>query len=147
MQEGNRQWRLVSYPEGMPAETNWALSDGVIPEARTNELVARAIYLDVAPYMRGRISPQKNYAAGVKPGDVMLGGGIGEVMQSNAKQFKPGDIVKWKPIDRPAYDAAVADVEAGRFSPILRDVSFSLTEFNRDIDGYNRKLEGVLHGH
>jgi acetyl-CoA carboxylase biotin carboxylase subunit len=61
--------------------------------------------------------------------------------------FKPGDIVKWKPIDRDAYDAAVADVEAGRFAPIIRKVSFSLTEFNRDIDGYNRKLEGVLHGH
>jgi urea carboxylase len=60
--------------------------------------------------------------------------------------FKPGDIVKWKPIDRPAYDAAVADVEAGRFSPTIRKVSFSLTEFNSDIDGYNRKLEGVLHG-
>ena len=61
--------------------------------------------------------------------------------------FKPGDIVKWKPIERDAYDAAVADVEAGRFAPIIRKVSFSLTEFNRDIDGYNRKLEGVLHGH
>jgi urea carboxylase len=61
--------------------------------------------------------------------------------------FKPSDIVKWKPIDRPAYDEAVADVEAGRFSPTIRDVSFSLTEFDRDIDGYNRKLEGILHGH
>jgi len=61
--------------------------------------------------------------------------------------FRPGDIVKWKPIDRTAYDAAVADVEAGRFAPLMRDVSFSLTEFNRDIDAYNRKLEGVLHGH
>src|ERR1700716_993743 len=61
--------------------------------------------------------------------------------------FKPGDIVKWKPIERPAYDEAVADVEAGRFSPTVRDVSFSLTEFNRNIDGYNRKLEGVLDGH
>ena len=39
--------------------------------------------------------------------------------------FKPGDIVKWKPIDRPAYDAAVADVDAGRFAPIIRNVSFS----------------------
>src|SRR5258706_9035491 len=61
--------------------------------------------------------------------------------------FKPGDIVKWKPIERPAYDEAVADVEVGRFAPTIRDVSFSLTEFNRDIDGYNRKLEGILHGH
>src|SRR3979490_3590545 len=41
--------------------------------------------------------------------------------------FKPGDIVKWKPIDRLAYDAAVADVDAGRFSPPLSHRSFSLT--------------------
>ena len=60
--------------------------------------------------------------------------------------FRPGDIVKWKPIDRAAYDAAVADVEAGRFAPRLRDVTFSLDEFHRDIDGYNHKLEGVLNG-
>ncbi len=58
--------------------------------------------------------------------------------------FRPGDIVKWKPIDRAAYDAAVADVEAGRFAPRMRDVTFSLDEFHKDIDGYNRKLEGVL---
>ena len=89
----NKQWRLASYPEGMPTETNWALSEGTIPEPRPDELLARAIYLDVAPYMRGRISPQKNYAAGVKPGDVMLGGGIGEVVQSNVKEFKPGDLI------------------------------------------------------
>ena len=89
----NKQWRLTSYPEGMPSETNWALSEGEIREAGPNEILARAIYLDVAPYMRGRISPQQNYAAGVKLGDVMLGGAVGEVVQSNAKQFKPGDLV------------------------------------------------------
>ncbi len=32
--------------------------------------------------------------------------------------FRPGDIVKWKPIDRAAYDATVEDVEAGRFAPL-----------------------------
>ena len=31
--------------------------------------------------------------------------------------FKPGDIVKWKPIDRAAYDAAVADVDAAASRP------------------------------
>jgi len=61
--------------------------------------------------------------------------------------FKPGDIVKWKPIDRVAYDAIVADVEANRFTPRVRDVTFDLDEFNRDIDGYNRKLEEALYGH
>ncbi|MGE0052767.1 MAG: allophanate hydrolase subunit 1 [Hyphomicrobium sp.] len=60
--------------------------------------------------------------------------------------FRPGDIVKWKPIDREAYDAAVGDVESGRFVPLMRDVTFSLDAFNSDIDGYNRKLDEVLHG-
>lgn len=60
--------------------------------------------------------------------------------------FRPGDIVKWKPIGREEYDTAVADVDAGRFVPVMRDVTFSLQDFNRDIDGYNRALEGVLHG-
>jgi urea carboxylase len=61
--------------------------------------------------------------------------------------FNPGDIVKWKPITREAYDQALADVEAGKFAPLMRDVTFSLDEFQQDIDGYNRKLDGVLHGH
>jgi urea carboxylase len=61
--------------------------------------------------------------------------------------FKPGDIVKWKPIDRTQYDAAVADVEAGKFTPLMKNVTFSLDEFNKNIDGYNRKLDEVLHGH
>jgi NADPH-dependent curcumin reductase CurA len=89
----HKQWRLASYPEGLPTEDDWSLSEGAVPTPGPNQILVRAIYLDVAPYMRGRISPQKNYAAGVKPGDVMLGGGIGEVVQSNTKHYKPGDIV------------------------------------------------------
>ena len=61
--------------------------------------------------------------------------------------FRPGDIVKFKPINREAYDQAVEDVDKGRFAPPIREVKFDLTEFQKDIDGYNAKLEGVLHGH
>jgi urea carboxylase len=61
--------------------------------------------------------------------------------------FRPGDIVKFKSVDRDGYDTAVEDVEKGRFSPPIREVKFDLRDFSRDIDGYNAKLEGVLHGH
>ncbi|HEV7307004.1 5-oxoprolinase subunit B family protein [Ensifer sp.] len=61
--------------------------------------------------------------------------------------FRPGDIVKFKPIDRDAYDQAVEDVDKGRFAPPIRDVSFDLREFQKDIAGYNTRLEGVLNGH
>ncbi len=60
--------------------------------------------------------------------------------------FRPGDIVKFKSVDRDAYDQAVEDVDAGRYSPLVRDVTFSLSEFQADIDGYNKKLEEILHG-
>lgn len=61
--------------------------------------------------------------------------------------FRPGDIVKFKPVDRDGYDQAVEDVDKGRFSPPIREVKFDLNEFSKDIDGYNAKLEGILHGH
>ncbi len=59
--------------------------------------------------------------------------------------FKPGDIVKWRPIDREEYDALTADVQAGRFEPRMKDVVFSLDDFNADMDGTNAKLMEALY--
>ena len=61
--------------------------------------------------------------------------------------FRPGDIVKWKPIDREEYDETVAAVDKGKFNLKMTDVTFDLAQFNRDIDGYNAKLMGALNGH
>ena len=59
--------------------------------------------------------------------------------------FKPGDIVKWKPISREEYDTAVEDVQAGRFEPKIANVTFDLEAFNADIDGTNAKLMEALY--
>ncbi|MGV2108304.1 5-oxoprolinase subunit B family protein [Agrobacterium vitis] len=61
--------------------------------------------------------------------------------------FKPGDIVKFKPVDRDGYDQAVEEVDKGIFVPPIREVRFDLSEFQKDISGYNARLEGLLHGH
>ncbi len=60
--------------------------------------------------------------------------------------FRPGDIVKWAPIDRAAYDAAIEAVAEGTFEPRVRSVTFDLDEFNADIDGTNARLTEALHG-
>ncbi len=60
--------------------------------------------------------------------------------------FRPGDIVKWKPIDRAEYDRLVAQVDAGTYTLRIEPVSFSLDEFLADPDGYNQQLLKVLHG-
>jgi len=60
--------------------------------------------------------------------------------------FRPGDIVKWKPISRDQYDADIEAVNENKFLPTIREASFSLTDFNRDINGTNAKLMEALHG-
>jgi urea carboxylase len=60
--------------------------------------------------------------------------------------FRPGDIVKFKAIDREAYDRAVKQVEANSFDLRIRPVAFSLKKFLAAPTGYNHQLEEVLYG-
>lgn len=60
--------------------------------------------------------------------------------------FRPGDIVKFKPMDRSAYDSALQQVAAGTFGLRIRPVGFSLKKFLAGTDSYNRHLEEVLYG-
>jgi hypothetical protein len=94
MADTNRQWLLAAHPQGRPETANWRLVERPIPEPGPGQILVRARYLSVDPYMRGRISPAKNYAAGVQLGQVMTGGGVGEVIRSRHPDFDPGEIVE-----------------------------------------------------
>lgn len=58
--------------------------------------------------------------------------------------FKPGDIVKWKPIDRAEYDRILKEVEDGTYQPRIAEVTFDLEDFNGDMEGTNAKLMEAL---
>jgi urea carboxylase len=58
--------------------------------------------------------------------------------------FKPGDIVKWKPIARAEYDRILAEVEADTYVPRIAEVDFDLDAFNADMPGTNAKLMEAL---
>jgi len=90
----NRQWRLVARPDGLPRAEHWRLETGPVPEPGEGQIVARACWLSVDPYMRGRIAAGPSYARPVEPGEVMQGGGVGVVVASRLAGFKPGDIVE-----------------------------------------------------
>jgi hypothetical protein len=60
--------------------------------------------------------------------------------------FRPGDIVKFRKIDRAEYEAIQAEVAAGRYRPKMAEVTFSLDDFHADVDGTNAKLMGALNG-
>lgn len=58
--------------------------------------------------------------------------------------FKPGDIVKWNPIDRAEHDRIEAAVVDGTWTPKIAEVEFDLAAFNADINGTNAKLMEAL---
>ncbi len=58
--------------------------------------------------------------------------------------FKPGDIVKWKPIDRAEYDRILKGVEDGTYTPRIAEVTFDLEDFNTDMNVTNAKLMEAL---
>jgi len=59
--------------------------------------------------------------------------------------FKPGDIVKWKPITRDEYDRDIAAVAAGTFDLRIKPVRFSLDDFLADPAASNQRLMESLH--
>ena len=44
--------------------------------------------------MRGRMSKAKSYAASLNEGDLIVGGAVGRVINSETSQYKEGDIVE-----------------------------------------------------
>ena len=59
--------------------------------------------------------------------------------------FRPGDIVKWDPIDRAEHDRIEAAVRDGTWTPKIAEVEFDLAAFNADVDGTNKRLMEALH--
>ena len=90
----NRQWCLASHPRGEAQLDTWSLHDAAMPTPGPGQILVHTQWLSMDPYMRGRISPSTNYTKGVAVGEVMQGGGVGEVVISNHPDWKPGDIAE-----------------------------------------------------
>jgi NADPH-dependent curcumin reductase CurA len=90
----NRQITLAARPVGYPKETDFKLVESLVPEPGPGQVLLRAIYLSVDPYMRGRMRDAKSYATPVAIGGVMVGGVVAQVVQSNNPNFKQSDYVE-----------------------------------------------------
>lgn len=89
----NRQIILAKRPVGMPDDSNLVLQEGTVPEVGDGQVLVRTLYLSLDPYMRGRMSAAKSYAASVEEGSVMEGATVGQVVESRSSDFQPGDYV------------------------------------------------------
>jgi NADPH-dependent curcumin reductase CurA len=89
----SREIQLVSRPKGFPAMENFTLAQTRLATLEDNEVLVRNLFMSVDPYMRGRMNEGKSYVPQFETGKALEGGAVGEVIESHASDFKPGDVV------------------------------------------------------
>ncbi|MBS0374091.1 MAG: NADP-dependent oxidoreductase [Proteobacteria bacterium] len=89
----NRRVLLVSRPDGEPTVENFRLEEVALAPLAPGQVLVRHHFLSLDPYMRGRMSESKSYAAPQPLGEVMIGGTVGEVVESRSDRYAVGDRV------------------------------------------------------
>jgi NADPH-dependent curcumin reductase CurA len=84
---------LASRPTGPVTPDNFRLEAIELPPLADGQLLVRNHWLSLDPYMRGRMNEGRSYAAPQPLGETMVGGTVGEVVESRHPKFKPGDKV------------------------------------------------------
>ncbi|HUX55166.1 MAG TPA: NADP-dependent oxidoreductase [Williamwhitmania sp.] len=96
----NREILLKSRPVGKPTTANFEIVNSEPISLNNGELLLKARYISVDPYMRGRMSDAKSYVEPYQVGKPIEGGIVAEVVESRSPQFSPGDSVfgmlQWK---------------------------------------------------
>ncbi len=108
----NKRFVLASRPTGEPAPQNFRLEEAPLPTLKDGEVLVRHHYLSLDPYMRGRMSEGKSYAQPQALDAVMVGGTVGEVVESRQRQLQgrrqggrlsaAGSSIRWSPPASPA---------------------------------------------
>ena len=93
MRNSNRQWILKKRPVGDIKPGDLELVEQPLPVPGPGQILVRTLYLSLDPTNRIWMSDMDQYMPPVEIGDVMRGGSIGIVEQSNNSDYKPGDVV------------------------------------------------------
>jgi NADPH:quinone reductase len=88
-----RQIVLASRPKGLPGYENFRFETIKTEELNAGEVLVKALYISVDPYMRGRMNDVKSYAQSYQVDKPIAGGIVAEVIESKSKSFGRGDFV------------------------------------------------------
>ncbi|HNM98767.1 MAG TPA: NADP-dependent oxidoreductase, partial [Marmoricola sp.] len=89
----NTQIRLAQRPVGAPDQSTFTVAHSDLRELAEGEVLLAVRWLSLDPYMRGRLSTAKSYAAPVEIGEVMVGSTVAQVLQSRYDGLSEGDWV------------------------------------------------------
>ena len=90
----NKKVVLKNRPYGFPKLDDFEIVTEEIPSLNYGEVLVKILWLSLDPYMRGRMSEAKSYAAPIKIGEVITGGAVGKIIASKCPNIAEGDIVE-----------------------------------------------------
>ncbi|HEY0453574.1 NADP-dependent oxidoreductase [Actinophytocola sp.] len=88
-----REVHLAARPEGWPKPTDFEIVTTELPDPADGQLLVRNLYMSVDPYMRPKMNDVESYTPAYELGEALYGAAIGEVVESRAEGFEPGDLV------------------------------------------------------
>tara|TARA_R110002124_G_scaffold38253_7_gene121547 strand:- start:1911 stop:2936 length:1026 start_codon:yes stop_codon:yes gene_type:complete len=89
----NRQIIFKSRPVGWVTLDNFDTRDAAMPDVGEGDVLVRAIYMSLDPYMRGRMDASKSYAAGFQIDEPLQARVIGRVAASRNADYPEGALV------------------------------------------------------
>ncbi|MEO9102519.1 MAG: NADP-dependent oxidoreductase [Burkholderiaceae bacterium] len=89
----NQQVVLDNRPKGEATASNFKLTSSETPALKDGQVLVKHHFLSLDPYMRGRMNESKNYAQPQPLGEPMIGGTVGEVVESKNPKYAVGDKV------------------------------------------------------
>jgi NADPH-dependent curcumin reductase CurA len=88
-----REIQLAARPSGEPRLSDFRLAEVDVPDPQEGEVLVRNLMMSVDPYMRGRMSERRSYVPPYELGKALMGGAVGEVIESRADRVAEGDLV------------------------------------------------------
>lgn len=93
MTDLNTQIVMRRHPAGMVSEDDFSVVQAPLPTLQAGQALVRNLVLSLDPYMRPRMDPLRSYVEPLKPGELMPGGTIGEVVESRDPELPAGTLV------------------------------------------------------
>jgi NADPH-dependent curcumin reductase CurA len=90
----NRQWLLVSRPEGRLQPSNFQWAETPVPDLQEGQVLVRTLQLSLDPTNRGWTNATATYLPPIPLGEVMRGIGLGVVEESRHPGFRVGQYVQ-----------------------------------------------------
>jgi NADPH-dependent curcumin reductase CurA len=127
----NRRWVLAKTPDGRLQETDFELRTDPLPVPSAGEALGRARWLTFEAAMRAWLAPPasrdgtngsppaRGYPLRVRPGDVMAGPAVVEIVASRRADLAEGDLVRNAMFGWQEYVRIGADLRVQHLDPAI----------------------------